>query len=149
MTAVNLHEWLLSFLVNYIRGMIIAANWIRSPNSECVFDTEEEKRKTPTPTGHSQDSHHFPVTGINTLKYTTNLGTWRRLLVDISEGIYQNVERTIPGVQSHWFGSSHLYIAQLCSRTPWLFFFLKPKLFLFKIKSVLKYNKNYFQQHKR
>ena len=117
--------------------------WIWSLSSEC-FAFEINQRKTPAPTNHSNGFQQFLVTGIPILQPTTNLGTQRRCLSDTSQGIYQNVERTIPGVQNHLFGplSSHLYIAPFTQfSNSLILYFFKPVSFTFKTKSVLKYNR--------
>ena len=65
-------------------------------------------------------------------------------LGDTSQGIFQNVERTIPGVENHWFGpqSSHLYIAPFTEfLNSLILYFLKPASFSFKTKSNLKCNR--------
>ena len=52
------------------------------------------------------------------------------------------MEQILPGVQNHWFESLHLYIAPFSVFSNSLIFhFLKPVSFLFKTKSVLKYNR--------
>ena len=74
MTALNLHEWLLSFVVNKITGMDLV-KWMWFLQLRVLFAFEINQRKTPAPTDHSNGFQQLLVTGLTTLKSTINLSS--------------------------------------------------------------------------